>query len=761
MTLFVGSIGIDRHRDPTIRDLNGAKRDAVAIWALFVDSFPEAKSTLLVDESATLDAVKELLASTLDAAGNSDTVILNFAGHGTHDHRFVLHDTERSNLPGTTIDMADLARGFRESKAQTVICFLDCCFSGGAPARVLEDSPTPRDPLSPLQTISGTGRILVSASNQDEEALEDPVTRHGLFTNALITALQGDGPISLIKLVDAIAARVRADAARFGHVQTPVIFGHVEGQVTVPTLRKGPVYASHFPEFSDIQVSADFHSLIPYAIDPIVLDQWAAKYSSGLNELQLAAINDHQILDGESLLVVAPTSAGKTFIGELAAMRAAAEGKKAVFLLPYRALVNEKFQDFKFLYGDAAGLRVARCSGDWQDQIPAVLKGKYDIAFFTYETFLGLALTSSHILYQIGLVVVDEAQFISDPQRGISVELLLTYLLSARGRGINPQLVLLSAVIGGTNALDEWLGCRLLVSNTRPVPLTEGVINRYGTFQSLTPAGAVESSQLLQAQQIVQRRTEPSSQDLLVPLVRQLVQAGEKVLIFRNNRGSAQGCAKYLADELCLPPAEDVIDALPELDQSNRSRQLRECLAGGTAFHTSDLKVEERIAIETSFRGADGPVRVLVATSTVAAGVNTPASTVIIVETKFRDDEGERPYTVAEYKNMAGRAGRLGFREQGRSVLIADTSDEQALLFAHYVKQNPEPIKSSFQNRSPDTWLIRLLAQGPRVTKQQVVDLLANTYGGYLASRADPGWRVHITPQIQGPSHAYARQWSA
>jgi helicase len=141
MTLFIGSVGIDRHEDPTIRDLNGAKRDATAIWALFVDTLPEATSTLLTDDSATLAAVEGLLATTLDAAGPKDVVILNFAGHGTHDHRMVLHDTLRSDLPGTTLAMADLARRFRESQAKTVICFLDCCFSGGAPARVLEDKP--------------------------------------------------------------------------------------------------------------------------------------------------------------------------------------------------------------------------------------------------------------------------------------------------------------------------------------------------------------------------------------------------------------------------------------------------------------------------------------------------------------------------------------------------------------------------------------------------------------------------------------------
>src|SRR3984893_8420881 len=105
MALFIGSVGIDRHKDPTIRDLNGAKRDAMAVWALFVDTLPEATSTLLTDDSATLAAVETLLATTLAAAGPEDTVILNFAEHGTHDHHLVLDDTLRSDLPGTTLAM--------------------------------------------------------------------------------------------------------------------------------------------------------------------------------------------------------------------------------------------------------------------------------------------------------------------------------------------------------------------------------------------------------------------------------------------------------------------------------------------------------------------------------------------------------------------------------------------------------------------------------------------------------------------------------
>ena len=393
-------------------------------------------------------------------------------------------------------------------------------------------------------------------------------------------------------------------------------------------------------------------------------------------------------------------------------------------------------------------MRVLRCTGDYADQTEPFVKGQYDVALLTYEMFLGLSVAMPTLLSKIGLVVLDEAQFIIDPKRGIGVELLLTNLITARKRGIEPQIVALSAVIGDVNHFDKWLGCHTLATNDRPVPLVEGVLDRNGTFQFFDTDGQVCIEQLLHPSEIIQRKDKPGSQDVIVPLVRKLVGEGEQILVFRNKRGSASGCANYLAAELGLSVASYVIEALPDRDKSAASQALQRALQGGTAFHTSDLSREERVIIERAFRDREGPIRAMVATSTVAAGVNTPVETVIIAETEFPGQPPEE-YTVAAYKNMAGRAGRLGFATQGRSILLANDSIQRAHLFAKYVRGQPEPIRSSFDPNELDTWILRLLAQVKEVRRSAVITLLANTYAGYLKTRASQAWEAQMRTEVE------------
>lgn len=743
-------IGIDKYLDTGIRDLTGAVKDATALWSLFSDSIPSIEARLLSNEHATIDNIKNAISSLLASATKDDTVIVSFSGHGTHHHRLVTYNTSKAALDGTTISMDEIAALFKQSPANIILFILDCCFSGAAPARVIEDSPIPRQEAFSLERLAGKGRILIAASNANEPAFELPGHGHGLLTKALIDTLQvAEDQVNLASAMDKVTQLVRAEAARIGVIQTPVWLGFIEGGLIFPSLKPGNNFYKAFPETKGIKITNALSDLSVFGLPAAIILEWSNNFKNGLNNLQLETVNKHRILDGESLLVVAPTSSGKTFIGEMAAAKAITTGKKVAFLLPYRALVNEKYDSFTQLYSEKLGIRVIRCTGDYSDQTEPFVKGKYEIAILTFEMFLNLVLGNPSLLNQIGLIVLDEAQFITDPTRGITVELLLTFLLTNAEKGVRPQIIALSAVIGNINDFDQWLGVEALVSYERPIPLIEGVVDRSGNFRHLEQSGEEKSISLISSHSIVMRRDKPSLQDIIVPLTRHLVgDAKEKIIIFRNTRGSAEGCARYLSTELGLAPATDVVEQLPNHDISSTSVHLRECLNGGVAFHNTNLNRLEKSVVERAFRDPNGKIKVLVATTTLAAGINTPASTVIIAEQEFIGEE-TRPFTVAEYKNMAGRAGRWGFNEKGKSILLAENDYDTQPLFNRYVLGKPERITSSFDPKDVETWIIRLLAQVSKVPRADIIQLLANTYGGYLANRQNPSWRDTMKQHLE------------
>ena len=158
-------VGINKHLDAVIPELSGARRDAMALWALFTDTVEGLAARLIVDESATHAAVSHAILGALSAAGENDVVVITFAGHGSPDGSLVLFDTSAMDLANTALSMTALADAFKATKARAVLCILDCCFSGQAPARVLEVAARPRSALA-LTGIHGEGRILLCRPGQ-------------------------------------------------------------------------------------------------------------------------------------------------------------------------------------------------------------------------------------------------------------------------------------------------------------------------------------------------------------------------------------------------------------------------------------------------------------------------------------------------------------------------------------------------------------------------------------------------------------------
>lgn len=739
-------VGIDRYDSPKINWLSCARRDAIALHALFVDTLG-GSATLLTDAQATRSTIIDRLTQ-LTQCDENDVVVIAFSGHGTETHELVTYDTDPQDLSASCIPLNVLAEWFSRIPARRLVCFLDCCFSGGMGAKVLHVDMIPRNLASTdelLDQLSGEGRLVLTASKATEEAWEDPRRGHGLLTFHLLQALQGieeverAGKISVYRLLEYVTRRVVDDATQMGKVQNPTLRGKIDGEMNWPRFTPGKVYYAAFPGRKHVPVIADIQSLSVYGFPPALISTWAGSIPT-LNQLQLDAINGFGLLDGDHLAVSAPTSSGKTMIGELAALQGTLEHKRALFLLPLKALVNDKHQQFAHTY-NSFGIKTIRATGEIIDDIPALMRGQYDICLLTYEKFAALVLANPHILNQVGTIVVDEVQMLADQSRGVNLEFILTLLRMCRRQGIEPQLIALSAVIGDTNGLERWLGARLLRRNQRPIPLDEGVLRADGSFRFLNHEGEEE---VLHG--YIQRDGQKdSSQDWVIPLVRRLVHEGKQVIVFRETRGETRGCALYLARELGLPPAQEALDALPTGDPSGASEALRTALIGGVAFHNSNLDREERLVIEQQFRKPNSTLRVIAATTTLAMGINTPAEAVVVVGLQH---PGPQPYSVAEYKNIVGRAGRLGFTEKGTSFLLALSPREEHHAWTHYIQGVPEDLHSQFLARDTDprSLIIRVIVAARRATVQalsadDILDFLEGSFGAFQQMQMNQSWR--------------------
>ena len=655
-------IGVDRYQSPLISNLSCSARDARALHGLFGDSFGEKDSTLLINDDATRGEILDAF-RLLETAASDDIVVIGFSGHGSDSHHLITVDADPLALDATAIHLDELTEAFSRIPARHLLLLLDCCFAGGAGAKVFHPPVATKAATSAealLQRISGTGRLIFTAADADQEAIEDRRRGHGLFTFYVLEALRGApevvsaGRIPLLSLFEWVARSVIHAAQAVRHRQEPALRGTVEGELAFPILVPGPIFGGFFPHLGTAASSERISDLAGWGFPPAIVDILQADIPA-LNELQQDAINKCGLFDGQHLVVSAPTSSGKTMIGELAALYGYTRGDRSYVLLPLRALVNDKYEEFTRKY-EEFGLRIIRSTGEISDDNNRLLRGKFDIAFLTYERFTALALTMPHVLRQVGLIVVDEVQMITDRNRGANLEFLLTLLKAQRRVGVEPQLIALSAVIGRTNGFESWLDARLLASERRPVPLEEGLVDMGGTF-SYVADGKEERL----AGYITPEYRKGSSQDIIIPLVRKLVAEGEKVIVFRETKPIVRGAAGYLKAHLGLGPATEALALLPSGDPSAASASLRECLEHGVAFHNADLDREERHAIEAAFRDPKSSLMVLVATTTLAMGVNTPAWSVVIAGLEHPDS----PYSVAEYQEHGRSRRPLGVYSKG------------------------------------------------------------------------------------------------
>ena len=176
------------------------------------------------------------------------------------------------------------------------------------------------------------------------------------------------------------------------------------------------------------------------------------------------------LLEGKSLLVCTPTASGKTLIAEIAALNNIINQKgKAIYIVPLKALANEKFKEFRRRYGHL--VRIALSIGNIDSADPYLTE--YDLIITTSEKFDSLIRHHTPWLKYIKTVIIDEIHLLNDPGRGPTLEILITILKDLLKK---VQLIGLSATIGNPEELAEWLGAELVKDNWRPVKLHKGIL---------------------------------------------------------------------------------------------------------------------------------------------------------------------------------------------------------------------------------------------------------------------------------------------
>jgi len=351
-----------------------------------------------------------------------------------------------------------------------------------------------------------------------------------------------------------------------------------------------------------------------------------------LNPAQAAAVP--RLLEGERhLLVVAPTGAGKTTIGMLAALRAVLQEKgKAAWLVPQRTLTDEL--DRELDSWRRHGLRVERMSGEYSVDVERVRSA--DLWVTTTEKFEALCRTSAlrESLAAVRCLIVDEVHMLGEPERGPVLEAVLARVRDDRSR---VRVVGLSATVSNAEQLADWLNADLVRVGWRPSRLT---------WQLPVVRGSSD------------RNAAQAARTRMTNVIVDMVTAdGGSVLVFCGSKHSVRSTALALANSR----GASTSGVRPDDLESVR----RVCDAAGIRLHYKDWAYKEDAERAFRERRAD----VLVATSTVAAGVNLPARAVVVRDTQV----GSREVDVATVQQMFGRAGRRGAGESaGWAFMIVD-----------------------------------------------------------------------------------------
>lgn len=457
--------------------------------------------------------------------------------------------------------------------------------------------------------------------------------------------------------------------------------------------------------------------------------QWVREFLEGMGEpepqpftpsdFQLAALE--AVLERDTI-VVAPTGSGKTWIAEQAITHFLAEGRRSWYTTPLKALSNQKYDAFRELFGEQ---NVGLLTGERRENSQA------PIIVATTEVLRNLLYAASSEI-TADFIVLDEAHYLADPERGVTWEEVII-LAPPESR-----FLLLSATIANADELAGWMkevrgqepALVWVDSKERPVPLRYGFLDRFGRplplkIVDLLPQKVLKRLiwQTVNPVDLVHRLRERNLLPAIIFLPRRR-DCDEAVRMFRKYRMEE---GREEREEMFAQLAEQ----FPRLWEHPLARHLIEA---GVAPHHAGHLTAWKIAVERMLRA--GLVRAVFATTTLAAGLDVPARTVVLPTLRVRDEKGERTLTALEFHQMTGRAGRRGKDKIG-FVLIIPRHPRDFERAYELAESEPEDLRSAF-----------------RVQYYQVLNLLATMGYEDALTVLDKSFAVY---QMARRSHRKAR----
>lgn len=443
---------------------------------------------------------------------------------------------------------------------------------------------------------------------------------------------------------------------------------------------------------------------------------------------QLTALEAGLLSSRESMVLRMPTSTGKTRIAELAMVHTLSTqpGARCIYVAPYRALVTELEGSFLNVFADL-GLYVSSFAGAYEaDEFENRLATEADVLVLTPERLDLLDRVQPEFFDPVRLVVLDEGQIVDDLSRGIKYELLLSRL---KARLPQARFLFLSAVVPQETLEDfaAWLeagSLGIVTSDWRPSVTRIAKFEWRGDrgtveyapsgeleFQGQFVHGVIQSRTFDHLNESTGRMRRPrfpnlnNKSETAAELAFQLSRQGP-VLVFCPQTNLVESVAGAVVRRLELQEltgqdtpsrfrTETTVSAGVAAEWLGAEHRVTGFLRRGVAVHHGRLPDRVRSSVETDFR--KGRYAVLVATNTLAQGVNLPVRTVIVHTCRRRiDDELDERIPARDYWNIAGRAGRAGWETEGQVIhLVANARDEMDYRYFLSKRTDVEPVEGA------------------------------------------------------------------